>query len=62
MRTAQARAIEDTSIVTLFRAEFYSLLQTHSSIASRISFQLARMLATRLRQNILATDQHHEAS
>jgi CRP/FNR family cyclic AMP-dependent transcriptional regulator len=62
VRTAQARAIEDTSIVTLFRAEFYSLLQTHSAIASRVSFQLARMLATRLRQNILATDEHHEAS
>ncbi len=62
VRTAQARAIEDTSIVVLFRAEFYSLLQTHSAIASRISFQLARILATRLRQNILATDQHHEVS
>jgi CRP/FNR family cyclic AMP-dependent transcriptional regulator len=62
VRTAQARAIEDTCIVTLFRAEFYSLLQTHSSIASRISFQLARVLATRLRQNIMATDQHHEVS
>lgn len=62
VRTAQARAIEDTSIVTLFRAEFYSLLQTHSAIASRVSFQLARMLATRLRQNILATDEHHEVS
>jgi CRP-like cAMP-binding protein len=48
--------------ITLFRAEFYSLLQTHSAIASRVSFQLARMLATRLRQNILATDEHHEAS
>jgi len=62
VRTAQARAIDDVSIVTLFRAEFYSLLQTHSSIASKISFQLARILATRLRQNIMATDQHHEAS
>jgi CRP/FNR family cyclic AMP-dependent transcriptional regulator len=62
VRTAQARAIEDTAIVTLFRAEFYSLLQTHSAIASRVSFQLARMLATRLRQNILATDEHHEVS
>ena len=62
VRTAQARAVEDTSIVVLFRAEFYSLLQTHSAIASRISFQLARVLATRLRQNILATDQHHEVS
>ena len=62
IRTAQARAIEDSQIVALFRTEFYSLLDTHSAIASRISFQLARMLATRLRQNIMATDQHHEVS
>src|SRR5471030_1921986 len=62
VRTAQARAIEDTQIAALFRAEFYSLLKTHSAIASRVSFQLARMLATRLRQNIMATDQHHEVS
>jgi CRP-like cAMP-binding protein len=48
-RTAQARALEDTLIVALFRAEFYSLLETHSAIASRISFQLARVLAARLR-------------
>ena len=52
VRTAQARAVEDTQIVALFRAEFYSLLETHSTIASRISFQLARVLAARLRQAV----------
>ena len=57
VRTAQARAIEDVHIVALFRAEFYSLLETHSSIASRISFQLARVLAARLRQAIIARNQ-----
>jgi CRP/FNR family cyclic AMP-dependent transcriptional regulator len=62
VRTAQARALEDTLIVVLFRAEFYSLLETHSRIASRISFQLARILATRLRQAVLLMDRHHEAS
>ena len=62
VRTAQARAIEDSQIVVLFRAEFYSLLETPSAIASRISFQLARVLATRLRQAIIQTDRHHEAS
>jgi CRP/FNR family cyclic AMP-dependent transcriptional regulator len=36
VRTAQARAIEDTKIVALFRAEFYSLLETHSSIATAL--------------------------
>ena len=59
VRTAQARAVEDSRVVTLFREEFYSLLQTHSRIASRVSFQLARVLAARLRQTILATDHHH---
>jgi CRP/FNR family cyclic AMP-dependent transcriptional regulator len=59
VRTAQARAIEDTRIVALFRAEFYSLLETHSGIASRISYQLARVLATRLRQAVLHNGQHH---
>jgi len=59
VRTAQARAVEDTLIVALFRAEFYSLLETHSAIASRISFQLARVLATRLRQAVASTVHHH---
>ncbi len=63
IRTAQARAIEDSQIVALFRAEFYSLLETHSAIASRVSFQLAKVLASRLRQSVLSTArQHHEAA
>jgi len=62
VRTAQARAIEDTNIVVLFRAEFYSLLETHSGIASRISFQLARVLAARLRQTVLNAERHHQAA
>lgn len=52
VRTAQARAVEDSLLVVLFRAEFYSLLETHSVIASRISYQLARVLAARLRQAV----------
>jgi CRP/FNR family transcriptional regulator, cyclic AMP receptor protein len=62
VRTAQARAVDDTIIVSLFRTEFYTLLQTHLAIGSRISLQLARVLATRLRQAIVKTDQHHEAA
>jgi len=62
VRTAQARAVEDTKIVALFRTEFYSLLETHSAIASRISFQLARVLAARLRQAVLNTSHHQEVS
>jgi CRP/FNR family transcriptional regulator, cyclic AMP receptor protein len=62
VRTAQARAVEDTQIVALFRAEFYSLLETHSAIASRISFQLARVLAARLRQAVVNAEEHHQAT
>ena len=62
VRTAQARAVEDTQIVALFRAEFFSLLKTNSAIASSISFQLARVLAARLRQAVLNTGRHHEAA
>jgi CRP-like cAMP-binding protein len=63
IRTAQARAIEDSQIVALFRTEFYSLIDTHSAIASRISFQLAKVLAARLRQAVLSTARpHHEAA
>ncbi|HEX4141098.1 MAG TPA: cyclic nucleotide-binding domain-containing protein, partial [Candidatus Methylacidiphilales bacterium] len=63
IRTAQARALEDSQIVALFRTEFYSLLDTHSAIASRISFQLAKVLAARLRQAVLSTARpHHEAA
>ena len=61
LRTAQARAVEDTQIVVLFRAEFYSLIETHSAIASRISFQLARVLAARLRQTVINASKHHHA-
>jgi CRP-like cAMP-binding protein len=62
VRTAQARAVEDTQIVALFRAEFYSLLETHSAIASRISFQLARVLAARLRQSVLNAERQHQVN
>ena len=62
LRTAQARAIEDTQIVALFRAEFYSLLDTQSKIASRISFQLAKVLAARLRQTVVNAERHHQSN
>jgi len=62
LRTAQARAVEDTQMVVLFRAEFYSLLEMHSAIASRISFQLARVLAARLRQSVVNADRTHQGT
>lgn len=61
-RTAQARAVDDTLIVALFRAEFFSLLETHSAIASRISFQLARALAARLRVAVNQIEHSPEAA
>ena len=62
VRTAQARAVDDTQVVALFRSEFYQLLDTHSAIASRISFQLARVLAARLRQAVINSGHHDEAA
>jgi CRP-like cAMP-binding protein len=61
VRTAQARAIEDSQIVALFRADFYTLLETHSAIASRLSFQLARALAARLRRAVSDTGHRHQS-
>ncbi len=62
VRTAQARAIDDARIVVLFRVDFYSLLKTHSAIASHISFQLAKVLAARLRQAVGNPNCRHEAA
>ncbi len=62
VRTAQARAVEDTQIVVLFRTDFYSLLKTHASIASPISFQLAKVLAARLSQQVITAEKHHASS
>jgi CRP-like cAMP-binding protein len=49
-RVAQARASEDCTLAVFFRADFMSLLETHAVIASKISLQLAREIARRLRQ------------
>lgn len=53
-RTSQARAMEDSSLVVMFRGEFLQLLETHAVIASKISLQLARHLGHRLRNAALA--------
>lgn len=53
-RTSQARAMEDSSVVVMFRGEFLQLLETHAVIASKISLQLARHLGHRLRNAALA--------
>jgi CRP-like cAMP-binding protein len=47
-RTAQARAIEDSAIAALSRADFNGLIDTHAGIASKIAVQLARDLGQKL--------------
>lgn len=49
-RAAQARAASACKVGVLFRAEFDSLLETDSRIASKIAVQLARDLSRRLRE------------
>lgn len=48
-RSAQAIASDNTVLAVFFRADFMSLLETHSLIASKISLQLARYIGQRLR-------------
>lgn len=47
-RTAQTRALENTTVIALARADFNSLLDTHAAIASKIALQLARDLGQKL--------------
>lgn len=54
-RVAQARASEDCTLAVFFRADFMSLLETHAVIASKVSLQLAREIARRLRQVVAGT-------
>ena len=55
-RSSSIRALEDTTLVALFRTDFLALLETHSRIASRVSLALARDLAGKLRR-FIATNQ-----
>lgn len=48
-RLAQARAATPCRLVVFFRDDFMGLLDTHARIASKISLQIARTLANRLR-------------
>lgn len=52
-RSTSARAVEDTVLLALFRTEFLSLLELHSSIGSKISYALARDLSRKLRKLIV---------
>lgn len=51
-RSSEIRAVEDATLLALFRADFVALLERHSKIGSRISITLARDLAGKLRRFI----------
>ncbi len=51
-RSAQVRAAEDCTIGVLFREDFLTLLETHVTVASKISLQLSRHIGKRLREAI----------
>lgn len=48
-RSAQARAQDNCKLLVLFRGDFLGLMQSHGLIASKIAVQLARHLASRVR-------------
>ena len=43
--SAQARAAKDCELGVMFRGDFQNLMESHASIATKISFQLARHYA-----------------
>ena len=49
-RSAQARAATPCKLAVFFREDFFSLMETHSRIASKILPQLARHIGRRLRE------------
>ena len=55
-RTAQARALENTTVAALSRADFNSLLDTHAAIASKVALQLARDLGQKLVSRFLTME------
>ena len=58
-RVAQARAAGNCRLAVFFRADFMGLLDTHARIASKISMQIARTLANRLR-GVRMSSQNHQ--
>lgn len=54
-RSAQARALEETELVVLFRGDYERLMDAHARIASRIALQLARHMGLRLRRMLAAS-------
>ena len=57
-RIAQARAASNCRLAVFFREDFMGLLDTHARIASKISMQIARTLANRLRGARMNSQSH----
>jgi CRP-like cAMP-binding protein len=57
-RATEARAVEDSVVVALFRTDFLALLDTQSKIASKISYALALDLGRKLRR-VIASGRIH---
>lgn len=59
-RIAQARAVEDSRLAVFFRGDFVGLLETHSTLSSKLSLTLARLIGKRLREATLALTAYKE--
>ena len=57
-RRAQALAATTCHLAVFFREDFMGLLDTHARIASKISLQLARNMAQRLRDTTIGANGH----
>lgn len=55
-RSAQVRAKDNCKLLVLFRGDFLGLMESHGLIASKIAIQLARHLASRVRNMNRAED------
>jgi len=49
-RSAQARAVADCQLGVMFRGDFENLMESHATIATKISFQMAHHYAGIIRQ------------
>lgn len=49
-RSAQAVAVEPSTLGVFFREDFLAMMDTHARIASKIALQLARQMGQRLRE------------
>lgn len=51
-RSASATAVEATRLLFFFRPEFLDILETHGRLGAKLSLEIARHTAQRLRQSV----------